>query len=196
MSVYFGGGYCLRLQTIMVHGHCLLSFVAQEEMANSTIASLFTFQLQYNSIVPIMDITETINCTIGTCKMQLYSNKHYELNHSDQHISGNSTTLDMMIMRYKEGLYDYSWSLTLHYKVVHVPYCDSEVVKPNTSRSVPGKNCGQRIIEKRSNPFTFRMSHYAATKIILGLEKDTNCKGKTRNSLSLFNHVMLNPLKM
>ena len=184
MTVYFGRGYCLRLQTIMVHGHCQISFLAQEGMANSTIASLFTFQLKYNSFVPIMDIMETINCTVGACKIQFYSNKHYELNHSDEHITGNSKTLDMMIMRYKEGLYDYSWSLTLHYKVVHVPYCDSEVVKSNTSKSAARKNCGQRIIEKRSNTFTFRMFHYASTKIVIGLQKDTNCKGKASKLLS------------
>ena len=162
----------------MLHGHCQISFRAQEEIANSTVESVFTFQLQYNSIVPIMDIQKPVNCTFGTCKIQFYSNKQYELSHSDRHITGNSTTLDMKIMRYKDGLYDYSWSITLHYRIVHVPYCDTEVVKQNTSQSEAWKNCGQRIIEKRANPFTFLMSHYILPKIILGLQKYTNCNGK------------------
>ena len=137
-----------------------------------------------------MDIQKPPNCTFETCKIQFYSNKQYELNHLDQHITGNSTTLDMMIMRYKDSLYDYSWSLTLHYRIVHVPYCDTVVVKPNTSQSEAWKNCGQRIIEKQANPFTFLMSHYILPKIILSLQKDTNCNGKARNIFCRFNYVM------
>ena len=180
----------------MLHGHCQISFLAREELTNGTIESVFSFQLQYNSIVPVMDIQKPVNCTFGTCKIQFYSNKQYELNHSDRHITGNSTTLDMMIMRYKDGLYDYSWSITLHYRIVHVPYCDTEVVKPNTLQSEARKNCGQVITEKRANPFTFLMSHYVLSKVIFGLQKDTNCNGKARNLFCLFNYVMPNTLRM
>ena len=195
MNVYFGHGYCLRLQTIMLHGHCQVSFLAREELTNGTIESVFSFQLQYNSIVPIMDIQKPLNCTFGTCKIQFYSNKQYELNHLDQHITGNSTTLDMKIMRYKDSLYDYSWSMTLHYRIVHVPYCDTEVVKQNTSQSAARKNCGQVITKKRANPFTFLMSHYVLSKIILGLQKNTSCKGKARNSVCPLNYVMPNSVE-
>ena len=178
MNIYIGHGYCLKLQTIMMHGDCEIVLGTREEIANVTIESVFTYHLQYYNIAPILDDRKTVNCTFGTCKLQLHANKQYELNHADQHITGNSRSLKLKIMKYRDSLYDYSWSLTVYYRLVHVPFCYKEEVKENSSQSEATKHCGQVFIEKRANTYTYLLSHYVSSKIIFGLRKDTDCKGK------------------
>ena len=181
VHVYVGSGYCLRLQFILWHMHCHILFSSLAEITNATVRSMFTFNFEYSSITPLIELHDTPNCTLGKCMVGVQtSDKVYELYQSDQNIAGTSKQLDIINMMHVPGMYDFSWSLLIRYKLVIVPFCGTEVAKFNSSWFQATHICGEISIMKRSKPYTILIDHYVPSKIILGLRKHTKCKG-TKN---------------
>ena len=182
VRVYIGAGYCLKLQTILLHGHCELLFGIRAMISDGSLAGIFTMNFQYNAIAPLID--NRINskpkpCSLGNCTMQLYAiDQYYELYQSDKQINVKSTNIKVVNRWSINEWFDYSWSLRIHYELKRVPECVAEKVNDTSLTYNSTKFCGQIFIEKRTKPFTFLINGFVGpTKIIIRLQKLLSCKG-------------------
>ena len=182
VKVYLGDGYCLKLQTILLHGHCELLFAVRATISDASVAGIFILNFQYNAIVPLIDNRIKRRpelCSLGNCTMQVYAvDQYYELYQSDQQINVKSTNIKVVNRWSINDMYDYSWSLRIHYELRRVPVCVAEQVNNTSPIYNAAKSCGQIIIEKRTKPFTFLIEGFVGQKkIIIGLQKLPSCKG-------------------
>ena len=161
--------------------HCYIVFHSWKAVANVTVRSIFTFNFEYSSITPLIELYEAPNsyCTMRKCMVAVQtSDKVYELYQSDQNITGTSRKLVIVNMKHQPAMYDYSWSLLVRYKLINVSFCNTKVAKVNSSLFHAAYLCGKINIMKRSKPYTILISQPAPSKIIFGLKKHTKCKGK------------------